>query len=455
MKYIYITVLFSFLATLLVAQGNMTTIVYEGEQSCANTKGLVLYQFNGVTMDKVALMPKSDSVQFSYQLPSSSNQFFYLGSAANNAKPVILGKEEKVVLKGNCRSFRSAIVQESDLNKAYAKVRDDMQQLNTEGVTIARQMQAAKGDPEQMKTLTEQSKVLDDKKLDLLINTDQQHPYLGKIVALNTYLSFQNNGKGYQSEYDYYANEFFKHVDWKDAEYQHNAWVFEAVKGYSETISMLNYPIEVHQELLESVLREIPAQSQTYQLALAAMVNGLKSKNHSNLAYFGEKFVEKYKNTAPAAARAIEKQIAAAKAFVIGATAPDFTQKTPEGEEMSLSDLKGKVVLVDFWASWCGPCRKENPNVVRMYEKYKAKGFEILGVSLDRQQSRWLQAIKADGLTWAQVSDLKGWQNEVAQIYGVRSIPSTVLVDAEGKILARDLRGIALERKLEEVFTER
>ena len=119
---------------------------------------------------------------------------------------------------------------------------------------------------------------------------------------------------------------------------------------------------------------------------------------------------------------------------------------------MSLSDLRGKIVLVDFWASWCGPCRRENPNVVRMYNKYKDKGFDILGVSLDKTQDRWLQAIEQDGLEWHHVSDLKGWSNEVAQAYGVRSIPHTILLDQEGRIIARNLRGQALEEKLEELF---
>ncbi|MEN0048977.1 MAG: TlpA disulfide reductase family protein, partial [Bacteroidota bacterium] len=229
-------------------------------------------------------------------------------------------------------------------------------------------------------------------------------------------------------------------------------WVFESLKSYSETISKFDYPLDIHQTLLEDILNEIPAQSQTYQLALAGIITGLRSQNHSNFVIFGEQFVEKYKNTAPAAVKTIKTQMAAAQSFIIGAEAPDFAQKTPEGEDLKLSDLRGKIVLVDFWASWCGPCRRENPNVVKMYEKYKDQGFEILGVSLDKQETRWLQAIEQDKLTWPQVSDLKGWQNEVATLYSVRSIPSTVLVDAEGKIMARNLRGAALEAKLEQVF---
>jgi len=135
-----------------------------------------------------------------------------------------------------------------------------------------------------------------------------------------------------------------------------------------------------------------------------------------------------------------------------GAVAPEISLNTPDGDVLKLSDLKGKYVLVDFWASWCKPCRRENPNVVKAYNKYKDKGFEILGVSLDRDRARWLQAIEADGLTWKHVSDLKYFQCEAAVTYGVSAIPFTVLVDREGKIIAQNLRGPSLERKLEELF---
>ena len=135
-----------------------------------------------------------------------------------------------------------------------------------------------------------------------------------------------------------------------------------------------------------------------------------------------------------------------------GQSAPEISLDTPDGEKLSLSDLKGKYVLVDFWASWCKPCRLENPNVVRAYNKYKDKGFEILGVSLDRNRDRWLQAIAADGLTWKHVSDLKYFQSKAAVDYGVSAIPFTVLVDKDGKIIAQNLRGANLDKKLEELF---
>lgn len=140
---------------------------------------------------------------------------------------------------------------------------------------------------------------------------------------------------------------------------------------------------------------------------------------------------------------------------IIGNIAPDFSGLTPEGKTLSLNDVKSKVTIIDFWASWCKPCRRENPNVVKLYEKYHDKGLEIIGVSLDNngQKNRWVKAIEQDGLTWPQISNLKGWKEPVAVQYGVRSIPATFILDKTGKIVATRLRGKALEDKVEELLS--
>lgn len=144
--------------------------------------------------------------------------------------------------------------------------------------------------------------------------------------------------------------------------------------------------------------------------------------------------------------------VTSALATAIGQPAPEIKLASPAGEEMALSSLKGKVVLIDFWASWCGPCRKEMPNVVKAYAKFKAKGFEIFGVSLDSDKDRWVEAIAKDGITWPQVSDLQKWGSEVVRLYNIQGIPYTVLLDKEGKIIAKNLRGEELEKKLAEVL---
>ncbi|KQS25476.1 TlpA disulfide reductase family protein [Dyadobacter sp. Leaf189] len=136
----------------------------------------------------------------------------------------------------------------------------------------------------------------------------------------------------------------------------------------------------------------------------------------------------------------------------VGQEAPDFTLNSPEGKPVSLSSLRGKYVLIDFWASWCGPCRMENPNVVRMYDKFKDKGFDIYGVSLDDNEKAWKTAISKDNLKWQHGSELKKWNSGVAQTYGVNAIPATFLIDKDGKIIAKNLRGPALESKLMELL---
>jgi peroxiredoxin len=136
----------------------------------------------------------------------------------------------------------------------------------------------------------------------------------------------------------------------------------------------------------------------------------------------------------------------------IGSKAPEIVLPSPDGKEIALSSLRGKVVLIDFWASWCGPCRKEMPNVVRAYAKYKSKGFEIYGVSLDKEKGNWVEAIKEEGITWPQVSDLLYWQSSVISLYAIEGIPYTVLLDREGTIIAKNLRGEELDEKLAEVL---
>jgi peroxiredoxin len=138
---------------------------------------------------------------------------------------------------------------------------------------------------------------------------------------------------------------------------------------------------------------------------------------------------------------------------LIGSTAPDFTLKNLKGEPVDLKSLRGSYVLIDFWASWCMPCRAENPNVVKAYEKYKQNNFTIIGVSLDKDKDKWAEAVAKDKLSWVQVSDLQGWESTVAGLYGVQSIPANFLLDPSGKIIAANLRGAMLEKKLAEVLT--
>jgi peroxiredoxin len=293
---------------------------------------------------------------------------------------------------------------------------------------------------------------LDKRRKTMLDSLREKTPFLGHIAALQTYLSYQNNGSQFSNEIEYFVNTYFQFADLSDPVYNDIVYVYEAFRSYSRTLASIGLQKEDHERLMFANLSRIPQESMTYRYALGGAISALRQKKHPNFSLFAQHYIELFGKDNSPAIQNLKEEIEQAKMFLPGAVAPDFSQNTPEGKEVKLSDFRGKVTLIDFWASWCGPCRRENPNVVKLYNQYKDQGFDILGVSLDRDEKRWLDAIAKDGLEWTQVSDLKGWKNQVAKLYGVSSIPHTVLLDAEGRIIQRNLRGEKLEEKLAEIF---
>lgn len=161
-----------------------------------------------------------------------------------------------------------------------------------------------------------------------------------------------------------------------------------------------------------------------------------------------ESLSEKARTTEPG--KQLAARIAALEQVGIASVAPDFTLSTPEGEEVSLYGVKGKLKIIDFWASWCGPCRMENPNMVKLYNDFKDKGLEVISVSLDERKAAWTQAIKKDGMPWIHVSDLKGWKGEVVQLYHVDAVPCILVLDENNRILAKNIRAEKLRAFVEE-----
>lgn len=221
----------------------------------------------------------------------------------------------------------------------------------------------------------------------------------------------------------------------------------------------------------EATLQKIQSEFQTAQIANVNKIKAMLPEMGTNLValwtagnflnpeadletmiQISNKFKAEKPNSPNIHIKTFHQQIMRLRGVEVGTEAPEIAMKMPNDTTLALSSLRGKYVLIDFWASWCGPCRKENPNVVRMYYKFKDKGFDIYSVSLDQEKDSWVKAIEKDGLPWHHVSDLQFWNSAAAAAYGVQAIPATFLLDKEGKVIAKYLRGEDLEKKLEEVL---
>jgi thiol-disulfide isomerase/thioredoxin len=241
-----------------------------------------------------------------------------------------------------------------------------------------------------------------------------------------------------------------------------NTLSFPEIEGSEQSEKLYTTIKEYHsyEQRIEEYRKEMLAQQDEFitrfletDTTLATLFFGDRVPIEPNLDTYQktvENLIDKYPDNY--FVRDLEKRIHSFSKLAVHSQMPDIALPNPEGDTLKLSDYRGDVVLVDFWASWCGPCRKANPHLVELYQKYNDHGFEIFGVSLDRNREAWLNGIEKDNLSWPQVSDLKYWNSSVVKDFGISGIPFTVLVDEQGKILAKGLRGQALEDTLEKRF---
>lgn len=429
-----------------------------------DAKEIHLLEHDGIALTKIKTVPlqaSANGVTFQFELEDVEIGFYFIGIDQNNVKSMILGPDKEVVITGNCSNL-SAIAVSSPLNTEFINIYRQVQGIEGRFNQQINVIRGARGNAEVIKKAEEEMAKIDADRKKLLRETTVKNAFLGNFVGLYTYYSYQNNKKSYSNEIEYFGNEYFGNINLADPHFNRIPFLYDKVRQYTQTLASVGQPNQVQEAFSNRLLSQVAQGTRAHKAVLAGIMNGyVQGKNTVLFSKYGEQYLKLFGNQNPDIAQNLTQQLAQVKAEVekaqrtaIGKIAPDFTQNQVDGTAMNLSDLKGKVVLVDFWASWCRPCRNANPEVVALYNKYKDQNFEIIGVSLDRNQGAWEKAIEVDKLTWYHVSDLKGWKNEVAQLYGVRSVPQTFLLDAEGKIIARNLKGPALEAAVKKALAE-
>lgn len=417
----------------------------------SNLDSFYLYEMVGLANRPIArgVRRMPDSV-FVFKIPAGEPRFYGVGANTAAMAVVILGTEPEVTLWGSYAYIDKSRTAGSPVNAAWDSARKRIEELRAESENLARQYQAAKGVGESAVAL--RIKQFAKTKAHFLDSLKAANPWVWKVAVLHITPDYKGD-KGYEDIADFTAKEYFKNADLNDAFYTTMPEVYQAYDKYVHTLAMQVVKSSRLDELMTAHLATLP-DNNTKRMALAGIVSGLKNMSHSLYPTYAQRYIDTYRKQSLGEIGPLDFDIRRQNASLIGAEAPDLSGMTPDSSSFSLRQLRGKYTLVDFWASWCGPCRRENPNVVAMYNRYKDKGFAILGVSLDSDIKRWRDAIKQDGLSWHHISDLGGWQSKHAQAYEVSSIPTTLLLDKEGRIIARNLRGEQLGEKLKELFGE-
>ncbi len=436
--------------------GDQVTLVCKIISESGNAPAISLYEQIGLAYQEVATGQRQEDGSYIIRLPKSEPRMYSIGFNDQQNGRIILGAEKELTLWANIQFMQKGRTTGSEINKAFYEVQTTVENLAATSDELRNALRQARAtrNAEAIKDAGQKLTAHGKEKTAYLESLKKSNPMFWRFASLQLSPDFATDQTNNAGELDFYSKSFFDYANLNDPAYEDAPGVFDAFQNYVRTISQLGANVESSRAMIDAQLAKLQPGTKRHRRALSGVVAGMQAANHPGYPDYARLYIKYYRNQDAGEVGRLEYELNKSSTFTPGMTAPDLVGNTPEGEPYALSKMRGKYVLIDFWASWCGPCRRENPNVVALYGKYKEKGFDILGVSLDRTEDAWKKAIEQDNLTWKHISDLKGWKSEHAALYSVTSIPQTLLIDPEGKIIQRNLRGEQLGMKLAEIFGE-
>lgn len=425
--------------------------------SCNNDK-IYMYYYDGVMLQEQSSTPLTEqngqkSFSFSFK-KTPKYGFYFFGTDRNNVRPILIGNKDKTIeLVGDCAALSRATITNAYHNALLEKTMGRLNTLNTETSAAVMQFRNAGADLNLQQQAIAAIVETDKKKIALVDSIRAIEPNLSKVISLNVYISWYYDKKGTTDEIQYFGTHYFDNKPIQDADFYNTIPIItDAFKTYTQVMASLGLDPLAVRKFIDANLNKIPSGTPTHKAALWGIITPLMETEPNNFSHYGNMFIKLYGKENPEIVPSIQQRIASLGTKLLGADAPDVKFKTPDGQLLALSDLRGKVVLLDFWASWCGPCIRSLPEVKAIYDQFKAQGFEILALSLDQTDKAWTDAIAKHNLPWKHISDLKGWQSEGAKIYGVTSIPQTFLIDQNGKLAGLNLHGEQLANRIKELL---